>query len=370
MSAQKLLALKAILLGGSSQQVASVPAYMRQLQRLHQAASQVRSAQEHQTAAVQLKQLMLQQQHQQLQQQQQQCSARQGHHDMQQRHSAALSSEQQRQQQFLEALMLQQQYSSEHNCMHDVQTPVQPLELLSSTAEHCQPAYNAYPSQHGSGPHTSVQLRFECQQAQHAQHSAQDQYCHAEVTWQTAQNALQCQHPHSKQVVATSLQKLLHMHQQAQLQHLAKLSQGRLQQQLAQGQVDRQLVTAPCCRPSSGFPDLVAYWAKGLNLQRCESVHLACHLWTRVQQQVSIAYMHLVGAERPWETMLIGCLWLAAKLEECRRGVPTASKVGAIVGVDRAVMGGVELYLMQLVNWAPMSNWKDRPLHEEDASWY
>ena len=83
-----------------------------------------------------------------------------------------------------------------------------------------------------------------------------------------------------------------------------------------------------------------------------------------------MSFFLLCGAERPWETMLLGCLCLAAKLEEFRRGVPTASKVGAIVGVDRAVMGGVELYLMQLVNWAPMSNWKDRPLHDEDASWY
>ena len=80
--------------------------------------------------------------------------------------------------------------------------------------------------------------------------------------------------------------------------------------------------------------------------------------------------MHLIGAERPWETMLLACLWLAAKLEECRRGVPTASNIGALVAADRAVMGGVELYLMQLVNWAPMADWKDRPLHAEDDSWY
>lgn len=86
--------------------------------------------------------------------------------------------------------------------------------------------------------------------------------------------------------------------------------------------------------------------------------------------QVSIAYMHLLGAERPWETMLLGCLWLAAKLEECRRGVPTASKTGALVGVDKSVMGGVELYLMQLVNWAPLAGWKDRPLQSEDDSWF
>ena len=68
--------------------------------------------------------------------------------------------------------------------------------------------------------------------------------------------------------------------------------------------------------------------------------------------------MHLLGAERPYETILVGCLWVAAKLEECRRGVPTASKVGVLVGLDKTVMGGVELYLMQLVNWAPLHGWQ------------
>ena len=102
-------------------------------------------------------------------------------------------------------------------------------------------------------------------------------------------------------------------------------------------------------------------------------VHLVTKLLKHFDQvaclQVSIAYMHLLGAEKPWETMLLGCLWVAAKLEECRRGVPTASKVGACLSVDKAVMGGVELYLMQLVNWAPLLGWQNRPLLLEDRTW-
>ena len=56
--------------------------------------------------------------------------------------------------------------------------------------------------------------------------------------------------------------------------------------------------------------------------------------------------------------MLAGCLWLAAKLEENRRGVPTASKMGLLLGIQKAVMGEVELYLMQLVSWAPLRGWQ------------
>ena len=68
--------------------------------------------------------------------------------------------------------------------------------------------------------------------------------------------------------------------------------------------------------------------------------------------------MQMLGAERPWETMLAGCLWLAAKLEENRRGVPTASKMGLLLSIQKTVVGEVELYLMQLVNWAPLHGWQ------------
>ena len=45
--------------------------------------------------------------------------------------------------------------------------------------------------------------------------------------------------------------------------------------------------TVPAKAPSLGFAELVIFWAKGLALQRPESLHLACHLWNRVQAQVA-----------------------------------------------------------------------------------
>lgn len=160
------------------------------------------------------------------------------------------------------------------------------------------------------------------------------------------------QHLEAQQQAAQQTHKQLAlMQRQAMLQQCLNIKQHA-------AVVEQQQQQRPVGSPSLGFPDLLLYLAKGLALQRTETVLLACHLWKKVQPQVSIAYMHLLGAGRPWESMLVGCLWVAAKLEECRRGVPTATKVGRLVQLDKAVMGGIELYLMQLVNWAPLRGWQ------------
>lgn len=84
------------------------------------------------------------------------------------------------------------------------------------------------------------------------------------------------------------LKMALLQYQQRQQQHLLA-SAARKQQAF----LERQAALSPIrpasspIRPALGFPELLAYWAKGLSLQRCESVYLACHLWTKVQQQVS-----------------------------------------------------------------------------------
>lgn len=84
------------------------------------------------------------------------------------------------------------------------------------------------------------------------------------------------------------LKMALLQYQQRQQQHLmasaARKQQAFLERQAALSPM--RPVSSPI-RPALGFPELLAYWAKGLGLQRCESVYLACHLWTKVQQQVS-----------------------------------------------------------------------------------
>lgn len=85
----------------------------------------------------------------------------------------------------------------------------------------------------------------------------------------------------------------VHQHMQAQRQ-LALLKQNAAVQQsllVRQHDVSVHQPTFPRI-PSLGFADLMMYWAKGLALQRPESLHLACHLWNRVQSQVHIVTCH------------------------------------------------------------------------------
>ncbi|KAL3143463.1 hypothetical protein ABBQ38_002276 [Trebouxia sp. C0009 RCD-2024] len=256
--------------------------------------------------------------------------------------------------------------------LQSISTPAQQCEEHSGLASHAHPLAPVWyqnhvaPAESNTAAYEPVQPQIHLQWAAYPEQPSQPEFA-----WQSA--ATVCEAPPRQALTGVTTQ-MLHRQQQQQEQMAFQLAQEkrfRLQQHRAREQqvlLDRQAALSST-RPALTFPELVAFWARDLSLQRCESVYLACHLWTRVQQQVSIAYMHLLGAEKPWETMLLGCLWLAAKLEECRRGVPTASKAGALVGVDKGVMGGVELYLMQLVDWAPLAEWKDRPLQFEDDSW-
>ncbi|DBB17180.1 TPA: hypothetical protein ACH3X3_014246 [Trebouxia sp. C0006] len=363
---QKLYAVKTMLQNSSSQQASTLLAYMQQLQHLRTAAAcQTNTAQtvcaqqssEHHNFAARARKIR----HHLVGQQQQ-------HHQQQQMHQPVSG--------LIHSDAMDFTRAPADSFMHqlpDMQTPVQQQELQASSVPHIDPeAY--WQVQHRAAPHS---VPYETTQL-HAHHlCSQHQLAQPEQLWQSLLHSTQSSAPvselHNSQTCAAyPVGHFLCVQQQASMLHqLTQAKHACMQHHLAQKQqayAQRQLATVP--RPAMGFAELAGYWAHGLKLQRCESVQLACHLWKRVQQQVSIAYMHLLGAEKPWETMLLGCLWLAAKLEECRCGVPTASKVGALLGVDSIVMGGVELYLMQLVSWAPLLEWKDRRLPLEDDSWY
>ncbi len=107
-------------------------------------------------------------------------------------------------------------------------------------------------------------------------------------------------------------------------------------------------------------PALIERWSRLLPLQRGESLLLALDLWARVRSRLSVRELAACGAADPFATALVGCLWVAAKMEECRRGLPNATKVGALVGAHRGVMNAIELYLMGLVDWRPTAGWQER----------
>ena len=70
-------------------------------------------------------------------------------------------------------------------------------------------------------------------------------------------------------------------------------------------------------------------WSKGTDMVQADTPAFALHLWTRVQPLVSVRSVAAMGACKPWETIALACLWLAAKHEEARRALPPASRCAA-----------------------------------------
>ena len=67
-------------------------------------------------------------------------------------------------------------------------------------------------------------------------------------------------------------------------------------------------------------------WSKGTDMVQADTPAFALHLWTRVQPLVRVEQVAKLGACKPWETVALACLWLAAKHEEARRALPPASR--------------------------------------------
>ena len=57
--------------------------------------------------------------------------------------------------------------------------------------------------------------------------------------------------------------------------------------------------------------------------------------------------------------MLAGCLWVATKHEECRRCIPPASRLGAVVGFTAPDLNVLELAVLSSLGWNPLAGWDD-----------
>ena len=185
--------------------------------------------------------------------------------------------------------------------LQEIQTPKQHQETHSSTISYSHhDAASCYEEQ-GAVPHPST-VAYEAVQPEAGEHQlVYQQPAQSDNMWQSAASCVQtaaalCNQSSNQESARHVASHLLQMQQQAKMvQQLVHERRVRMQQHMAREQqafLERQ-AALPSIRPALGFPELVAYWAKGLSLQRCESVYLACHLWTRVQQQVSFASAQL-----------------------------------------------------------------------------
>jgi len=69
------------------------------------------------------------------------------------------------------------------------------------------------------------------------------------------------------------------------------------------------------------------------------------------------AAVEALGAARAWEAAALACLWIAAKHEEVRRGLPPASRLAPLAGCSVRTLAAVELHVLGLLRWAPLAGW-------------
>lgn len=97
----------------------------------------------------------------------------------------------------------------------------------------------------------------------------------------------------------------------------------------------------------------VMQWSCRLALQHTDSIFFSLHLWSRIRDKV----LGRTNVQR--KGLLAACLWIATKHEECRRGIPPASRIAAAAGMTAAHMNVLELSVLSIVDWCPLSGWDD-----------
>ena len=73
---------------------------------------------------------------------------------------------------------------------------------------------------------------------------------------------------------------------------------------------------------------------------------------TTVLLQMTVEGLQPLRAARPLEVALAGCLWIAAKMGECRRGLPTASKVAILKLLHARLCIGRQVTLTASLSWS------------------
>lgn len=175
----------------------------------------------------------------------------------------------------------------------DIQTPPQYAEQLrqqptskrtDATADKSALYRKALVAQLAFAPaQRQQQYQQERQRCLPCQSTVQQHPCSAQPSQASLHHLMSIAHTARQQVHQHVQKQTVLAKRQAMLQHCLKIKQHAT----AVASQQQQQQQAPRGGPSLGFPDLLLYWAKGLALQRSESVLLACHLWKKVQPQVS-----------------------------------------------------------------------------------
>ncbi|KAK9844715.1 hypothetical protein WJX74_005855 [Apatococcus lobatus] len=109
--------------------------------------------------------------------------------------------------------------------------------------------------------------------------------------------------------------------------------------------------------PSMMIVELIGKCACMLDLEQIDTVKLTIHLYGRIRSQVTSRKVVVEGRVVGMPLLLAGCLWIASKLEEGRKRIPSTTKMAALASTDRDLIAAVEVHLMDLLSWQPLFGW-------------
>lgn len=124
----------------------------------------------------------------------------------------------------------------------------------------------------------------------------------------------------------------------------------------------RARAPSPVPEPCAGAPpqqqlrgeDCIAHAAKLLSLEQPQALRLAQHCWRRIEGRLQWGHPRAAAVATG---CALACLRLGLKLEACRKEVPGAAEVGALVGLSAAQLGSVELSVLRLLDWSPYAGY-------------
>lgn len=100
-----------------------------------------------------------------------------------------------------------------------------------------------------------------------------------------------------------------------------------------------------------------------LNIQFSSTLALAGFMWQRLRDSVLYGgrtlYFSPVHALSMSDTVLLGCLVVAIKVEECRKGAPSNARVALVCGSTPAAISKLELLVLEACDWRPLAGWVD-----------
>lgn len=100
-----------------------------------------------------------------------------------------------------------------------------------------------------------------------------------------------------------------------------------------------------------------------LNLQYSSTLALAGFMWQRLRDSVLYGgrtlYFTPVHNLSMSDTVLLGCLVVAIKVEECRKGAPSNARVALACCTTAAAVSKLELLVLEACDWRPLAGWAD-----------